>query len=51
MGLFLRLRMGPGGSSETKDVETAVIGLGVTSIFSIGWDLYCVSALALESGL
>ena len=28
--------MGPGGLSETKDVETAVVGLGVTSIFSIG---------------
>ena len=28
--------MGPTGSSETKDVETAVVGLGVRSIVSIG---------------
>ena len=28
--------MGPGGLSETKDVETAVVGLGVTSVLSIG---------------
>ena len=44
--------MGPGGLSETKDVETAVVGLGVLrQFFPLGWDLYCVSALALESGL
>ena len=43
--------MGPGGSSETKDVETTVSGWELRQFFPLGWDLYCVSALALESGL